>query len=442
MGRIPLLLVSLALLLVPELAPGGAWAEVGSQSSATAVWGQPDFVSRQCGKPTRLTLCGPSQAVVDSQGNLWVDDFDNNRVLMYAPGHAAAAKVFGQYGSFSTDACNRHPPHGSSFPAAPNRYTLCQPFGVAVDPSGTLYIADSINNRVLVYFHAARKPAAAPADLVIGQVNFHATGSDDVPAGGSGTYRCGTPSPASQCTLSSPMELSLDSRGDLVVPDLDNNRVLLWTAATLAHFAHSPCTRHCFIPASRSWGQYGSFSTDVANNPTIPAGSSPRCTPIALFTPASTCTLSGPSAAVIDASGDLFVADTANNRVLEYPQALTSTAQDAQVVFGQDGDFRSKWPNRGGVSASTFYHPLGLALDPAGNLWVSDFDNMRVLMFPAPSTTGTTLATVVLGQGGDFASNRCGTTAETICGPTSVSFDASGNAFVTDGFNSRVLEFS
>lgn len=443
MGRFALLLALLLFSLVNQTATSdNVRAAGGLSSSASAVWGQPDFVSRQCHRPSTLTLCAPAQAVIDAHGNLWVADFDNNRVLMYAPGKATASKVLGQYGSFSSKGCNRQPPHGSRLPAAPNRYTLCEPFGVAVDGAGTLYVADSINNRVLVYFHAGQKSLAAPADLVLGQSNFSATASNDVPAGGARAYRCQSPAPASRCSLSSPMELSLDPQGDLLVPDVDNNRVLLWNAATLTHFAAHPCTRRCFIPASKVWGQYGSFSRGLANNPHIPAGSSSRCTPINASTPASACTLSGPSAAIADGHGDLFVADTANNRVLEYEQALTTTRQDADVVYGQGGDFRSRSVNRDGVSASSFWHPLGLAFDPTGDLWVTDFDNMRVLQFPLPGSNQDTLASQVIGQQGDFGTNGCGISATTVCGPTSISFDQSGHAFITDGLNSRVLEFS
>jgi DNA-binding beta-propeller fold protein YncE len=238
------------------------------------------------------------------------------------------------------------------------------------------------------------------------------------------------------------MELSLDPQGDLVVPDVDNNRVLLWSAATLAHFAQSPCHQRCSIPASRVWGQYGSFSTGLANNPHIPSGASARCTTINLFHPASACSLSGPSAAIVDAHGDLFVADTGNNRVLEYAQALSTPVQDAGVVYGQAGDFSSRSANRDGESASTFWHPLSLAFDPAGSLWVSDFDNMRVLKFPVPDSGQATQASEVLGQQGDFATNLCGASAADLCGPTSISFDPSGHAFIADGLNSRVLEFS
>jgi DNA-binding beta-propeller fold protein YncE len=237
------------------------------------------------------------------------------------------------------------------------------------------------------------------------------------------------------------MELSLDTLGDLLVPDIDNHRVLLWSASALAHLASSACTRRCFAPATRVWGQYGSFATNTANNPAIPTGASTRCTPITYFTPASACTLSGPWAAISDAQGDLYVADTSNNRVLEYDRALSTGRQDATMIYGQGGSFVSATGNLGGISASSVWHPTGLSFDPAGNLWVADFRNMRVLEFSPAAGAPSAIAVGVLGQQGRFSSNSCGVRAWALCGPTSIAFDPAGHAFVSDGLNSRLLEF-
>lgn len=438
---VPGFMAVLCLLMAVPGTPVRAVSSTGD--SATAVWGQADFtsVTRRCTPTTSVTLCGPAQVAPDAHGDLWVADLLHNRVLMFPPGSAIASRVLGQYGSFRTRGCDQSPPRGSLYPAAPNRYTLCQPAGVAVDRDGTLYVADSLNNRILVYVDAAHKPPDAPADRVLGQSDFHATGANDVPAGGRGAYRCAAPQPASACTLNSPTELSLTPRGDLLVPDLDNHRVLLWQAAALASLRSHLCASGCPLPAGRVWGQYGSFRTTAANNPDIPAGSSPRCTTITPSTPASACTISEPWSAIADQRGDLFIADTVNNRVLEYDAALESGRQDADLVYGQEGSFVSTSDNLGGVSASSLWHPLGLTFDPAGNLWMTDYYNMRVLSFPAPAISRETRAGQVLGQEGQFTTNRCHLGPQGLCGPTGIVFDVFGHALVTDGFNNRVLAF-
>jgi DNA-binding beta-propeller fold protein YncE len=410
----------------------------------STVWGQPDFASGACRQTTALTLCGPTQAIHDAQGNLWVADYAANRVVMYPPGSTVAQKVFGQYGSFGTRGCNQAPPAGHGYPrlaGGGSRYTLCEPIGIAVDGQGTLYVADSINNRVLIYFHAASKPADAPADRVLGQAGFHATAGNDVRRRGASSA-CGTPDPASRCSLSGPMELSLDVHGNLLVPDSDNNRVLMYSAAALAHLESPACAAECLTPATHVWGQYGSFSTNAANNPEIPARLARRCTAIMPIThPDNACTLSEPWAAIADAQGDLFVSDTDNNRILEYGRALVSGRQAATTSYGQGGHTNTAVPKLDGLNASSLWHPMGLAFDPSGNLWAADFYNQRVLEYPPPGAAGAGRAIQVLGQQGRFDTSTCGLGRQGLCGPTSISFDAAGDAYIVDGLNSRLLEY-
>jgi DNA-binding beta-propeller fold protein YncE len=173
----------------------------------------------------------------------------------------------------------------------------------------------------------------------------------------------------------------------------------------------------------------------------IRAGAPSRCTPITLSTPASACTLSQPWSAVADAQGNLYIADTANNRVLAYDHALQNGQQDASRVYGQEGSFVTTEDNAGGVSASSFWHPLSLALDPAEKLWVTDFYNMRILGFPGLGSSEESTANQVLGQEGEFVTNACHLGAAGLCGPTAIAFDGAGHGFVADGFNNRVLEF-
>jgi hypothetical protein len=79
--------------------------------------------------------------------------------------------------------------------------------------------------------------------------------------------------------------------------------------------------------------------------------------------------------------GNLYVADYANNRVLEYAQPLAAGAdRSADRVFGQP-DFTHNASNNGGVSATSLAAPSGLALDRQSNLYVTDGGNSRVLEF-------------------------------------------------------------
>ncbi len=74
----------------------------------------------------------------------------------------------------------------------------------------------------------------------------------------------------------------------------------------------------------------------------------------------------------ISPGGELFVADTHNNRVLEYDHPLSSDA--ASAVFGQKGSFVTNAANNGGAaSAEGLSGPSGITLDTAGVLYVGDF---------------------------------------------------------------------
>jgi len=112
----------------------------------------------------------------------------------------------------------------------------------------------------------------------------------------------------------------------------------------------------------------------------------------------------------LDAAGDLFVADAHNNRVLEFKPPFVN-GKSASVVLGQSA-FTT---NGGGTTASGLVFPDGIGLDGAGNLYVSDNVNDRVLEFEPPFTTGMG-ATVVIGEP-DSTSAESNTTQNGLSGP-------------------------
>ncbi len=235
-------------------------------------------------------------------------------------------------------------------------------------------------------------PAAAQtiADVVYGQ-------------GGSFTTNNLNNGGISANSSSNPQGVALDSSGNLYVVDSGNSRVLFYPSGSTT--------------ATRVYGQDGSFSASSENNGGISANS-----------------LSGPTGVALDSSGNLYVVDNPNNRVLFYPSGSTTATR----VYGQGGSFASNTPNNGGVSANSLYFPYGLALDSSGNLYVGDFDSNRVLFYPSGSTT----ATRVYGQGGSFTANsenNGGVSASSLFYPAGVALDSSGNLYVADTENNRVL---
>jgi sugar lactone lactonase YvrE len=156
---------------------------------------------------------------------------------------------------------------------------------------------------------------------------------------------------------------------------------------------------------------------------------------------ASTLCASGGIA--VDAAGNLYVADFGNNRVLEYDSPFTTDTQP-DLVFGQEGSFTSTECNKGGVSANTLCGASAVVVDGAGNLYIADTGNSRVLEFDLPIVGGTR-ADLVFGQHGSFSSANCnlgGVSANSLCRPTALAVDGGGNLYVGDHDNFRVLEYN
>ena len=159
------------------------------------------------------------------------------------------------------------------------------------------------------------------------------------------------------------------------------------------------------ITADAVYGQAGSFTSSLSNNGGLSATS-----------------LYQPDGVVVDKSGNLYVADLQNSRVLFYPAGSTTATR----VYGQGGSFSTGTQNASGINANSLNNPVGLALDSSGNLYVADWNNNRVLFYPAGSTT----ATRVYGQGGLFSTNSAnngGVSAASLKGPQSVALDSNRN---------------
>ena len=135
------------------------------------------------------------------------------------------------------------------------------------------------------------------------------------------------------------------------------------------------------ITAGVVYGQGGSFTSGTANNGGVTANS-----------------LSNPLGIAFDANGNAYVADRSNNRVLFYPAGSTTATR----VYGQNGSFTITIANNGGITANSLNQPFAVTTDSSGNLYVADYGNNRVLFYPNGSTT----ATRVYGQNGSFRDRK------------------------------------
>jgi len=232
------------------------------------------------------------------------------------------------------------------------------------------------------------------ADLVLGQATFTTN------ATGAGLNQ-----------MNNPYGVTIDPTTHKVfVVDINNCRVLRFTsAATLANGAAAEF-------------QFGTTGGCTTTNATFNF-------PLNLF---------------VDSVGRLWVVDRGNNRVLRFDNAATTGSSTASGVLGQ-ADYVSGLPNRGGaVAANTMNNPTGVWGDSNGRLWVADELNHRVLRFDNPVAASNAPggnADGVLGQI-DFISNGSATTQAGLKNPTGVVGDGAGNLYVADFFNHRVLRFN
>jgi len=146
-----------------------------------------------------------------------------------------------------------------------------------------------------------------------------------------------------------------------------------------------------------------------------------------------------------DRSGNLWVADLQNSRVLGF-MAPFSSNMTPSIVLGQQG-LSNRWGS--GWYANQMTYPSQVAFDQHGNLWVADTYNSRVIEFIPPFHNGMN-ASLVIGQKAifpastpkpDWSSTVPRTSRNGLSSPQGIVFDASGDLWVADSWNGRVLAF-
>src|SRR5260370_19670995 len=212
------------------------------------------------------------------------------------------------------------------------------PAGVAVDSAGNLFVADENNSRVLKFnnpfasMKATGRTAGFQASLVLGQADFSSNLCNAVFGG--------TPKQGNLCF---PVAVAMDSHNNLFVADANNQRVLEYNAGFITG-----------ANANRVFGQFGSFTTNIANRFGVSARSL-ELSPQAF------------SALAVDSANSLYVADYVNNRVLKFNTPLTSDT--ANAVFGQLGKLNQNICDiNNGPNANSLCGPRGVAVDKFGDV--------------------------------------------------------------------------
>jgi len=251
------------------------------------------------------------------------------------------------------------------------------PYDVTVDAAGNIYIAEWYSSRV-------RKIDAA-------------TGTIATIAGTGGHFFDGDGGPATAANLDSPEGVAVDTAGNVYIADSLNNRVRMVTpSGTITTIAGSG------LPGYDGDG------------------------------PATQHELNGPAGIVLDGSGNLYISDKSSHRIRKLNLAsgqLTTIAGTGIGTYGGDG---------GPATAAALYNPSHLAMDKAGNLYVADTYNHRIRKITPGGIITTVAGTGVAGFSGDGGPAG----AAQLNNPTSVAIDAAGNMYISDAFNKRIRQVS
>jgi uncharacterized protein (TIGR03437 family) len=334
---------------------------------ATTVLGQPDFKTTTENLPATPNGLRLPTAVASDGIHVVVADTNHNRVLIWnhipSVNNQAADVVVGQPDFVSAGV----PPNNT-----PTAKSMRGPQGVWIQ-NGKLYVADTQNNRVLIYNRIPTTNGVA-ADLVLGQPNFTTFVEPDL------TQQSTT---ASATNLLNPVAVTSDGI-HLFVTDLGFNRVLIWNSIPSANAA----------PADVAVGQ-PDLNSAIANNAfsLTPGDATNKETPVLCTVSNGNDTNGNPTypdkcnATVnfprfaLAGGGRLFIADGGNDRVLVFNQIPTQSGASADLIIGQIGGT----VNQASDAADSLRTPMSLAWDGT-NLYVSDAYNRRVTVYTLAPT--------------------------------------------------------
>ncbi len=330
-------------------------------------------------------LSQPTGVAVDANGNVYVADFGNKRVR----------KVTAADGKINSIAGTGAPAwQGDALPAAT---TPVDAYDVAVDASGVVYIADFSNNRVRKIDESGNLMTVAggicPTDASIPY----------------GTVPVGDTGPAGIATLCRPTSLAFDATGNLYVADTNQQRIRKIEATATV----PPIDATKIISTVAGSGTEATLSGDTYTCPDASQGGT-----------ATASALCFPSGVAVDANGVVYVSDTGNALLRKVIGDGTMPTVAGQR-FGGDG---------GPALNAVMRQPRGIATDGKGNVYVSDTANNRVRKISATGVITTIAGTGTAGFAGDGAN----ATDAQLNAPTGLAADANGVVYIADTQNDRI----
>jgi len=309
------------------------------------------------GQASLAGIQSPTGLAVDGSGNLYIAT--GSRIRKVTPAGVISTLAGG----------------GTSVPGdgGPATNAFIEPWGVAVDGSGNVFIADTFNNRV------------REVDQSTGIITTVA-GTGVQGFGGDG-------GPATSAKLSYPEDAWVDGSGNLWIADSGNNRIREIVGGTI--------------------------NTVAGNGTAGGTGDGGAATSAELWEPRGVW---------VDSGGHLFIADQYNHRIREVSGGtITSVAGNGTAGFTGD---------TGAATSAELNRPMHAIGDGGGNLYITDYANMRLRKVSSGNITtvaGNGKSCGLSGDGGPAAS-------ATVCNPSGIAVDGSGDLFIADTGNNAIRE--
>src|SRR5438876_1134763 len=310
------------------------------------------------GGPATATSVLPVDIFVDPGGNLYLADASYR-----------VRKVNGD-GIITTIACNGT--SGFTGDGGPATAASCAPYRVARDSAGNLYVADGSSRRI-------RKVSAAG---IITTVAGRGTGQSSGDGG-----------PATLAELIQPLSVAVDPGGNVYIADGGSNRILkVNTTGIISTIAGN--------------GKKG-FNGDGG--------------------PATSASLYYPSGVAVDPAGNVYIADAGNLRIRKVDTAgtISTIAGNGKEGFSGDG---------GPAASAELTFPVGVAVDPAGNVYIADEGSNSIRKV---NTSGI-VSTIAGNDTQGFSEDGGPATSASLNDPRGVAVDPTGNVYITDRGNNRI----
>ena len=357
---------------VAVVAITSALAVTGSNTITTVAGnGEPGF-SGDGGPATAAKIYAPAALAFDVQGNMYIadpgDPNPNDRVRKVTPG--------GTITTFAGGGDVPGPGIGDGGPATLAELNV--PEGVAVDGAGNVYIADRNNGRI-------RKVNTA------GIITTFAGGGNPIPPD------VGDGGPATSARVALPDGVAVDGSGNVYIADRDQMRVRKVNAAGII--------------------------TTIAGNGTQGDGGDGG--------PATSAQLRFPHGLAVDALGNVYIADYANQRVRKVSTAgIITTVAGTGAICSPNfvcGDGGSQ------ATSATLQSPTGVALDAQGSLYIVMASRVRKVDSAGIITTITSAH-----DPGPYPGDGLPAIVAKTFGPYGVAVDGQGSLYIAEAYGSRV----